>query len=142
MACAAFRPFASEEERWTFVSYALATMQHLFDEYCRVFFACWDADAKTIYQGIPGIQEYFRQQLLKDTIGFCASSNFFRCAGGHGNYPEYDDLTDKTAQRNAVILSILMDHKMILCREDYADVQEWIDDLLTLLKEFIAKFGH
>ena len=140
-ACAAFRPFDSEEERLTFISYTLASMQHLFEEYCKVFFACWDADAKPIYQGIPGMQEYVQKQLLQDVIGFCASSNFFRCAGGHGNYPEYDDLTDPIAQRNAVILSIIMDHRMILCRGDYANIQEWIDDLLNLLKEFVAKFG-
>ena len=140
--CGAFRPFPSETERWTFVSYALATMQHLFEEYCRVFFACWDTDAKTVYQNVPGLQEYVRKQLLQNMIGFCASSNLFRCAGGHGNYPEYDDLTDKTAQRNAVILSTMMDHRMILRREEYRNAQEWIDDLLELMKEFIAKFGH
>lgn len=137
--CAAFRPFDSEQERWTFVSYTLATMQHLFAEYCRVFFACWDEDAKPIYQGIEGMQEYIQKQLLKDMIGFCASSNIFRCAGGHGNYPEYDDLTDKEAQRNAVVLSILMDHRMIIHREEYTDIQEWIDELLTMLQEFMAK---
>ena len=137
--CAAFRPFDSEAERWTFVSYMLASMQHLFADYCRVFFECWDADAKPIYQGVEGMQEYIQKQLLKDMIGFCASSNLFRCAGGHGNYPEYDDLTDKEAQRNATVLSILMDHQMITHREKYADVQEWIDELLTMLKEFKAK---
>lgn len=140
-ACAAFRPFDSEKERWNFISYTLATMQHLFAEYCNVFFACWDADAKPVYQGVPGMQEYVRKQLLKNMIGFCASSNLFRCAGGHGNYPEYDDLTDQTAQRNAVILSILMDHRMILGRENYADIQEWIDDLLSMLKAFMQQVG-
>ena len=136
--CGAFRPFDSEKERLTFISYAAATMQHLFEEYCNVFFACWDEDAKPIYQGIPGMQEHVKKQLLKDVIGFCSSSNIFRCAGGHGNYPEYDDLTDPVAKRNATILSILMDHRMILHREKYADVQEWIDDLLSMLKEFQA----
>ena len=140
--CGAFRPFPSEEERWTFVSYALATMQHLFEEYCRVFFACWDADAKPIYQNVPGLQEHVKKQLLQNMIGYCSSSNLFRCAGGHGNYPEYDDLTDADAKRNATLISILMDHRMMLCREDYKDVQEWIDDLLNMLKEFIAQVGQ
>ena len=136
--CGAFRTFDSEAERMNFVSYMLASMQHLFDEYCRVFFACWDNDAKAVYQGVPGMQEYVRKQLLQNMIGFCATSNIFRCAGGHGNYPEYDDLTDKTAQRNAVILSMIMCHRMILCREDYNNTQEWIDDLLGMLKKFQA----
>ena len=140
--CGAFRPFPSQEERWTFVSYALATMQHLFEEYCRVFFACWDADAKPIYQNVPGLQEHVKKQLLQNMIGYCASSNLFRCAGGHGNYPEYDDLTDPVAKRNATLVSILMDHRMILKRETYNDVQEWIDEMLNILKEFIAKFSQ
>lgn len=135
-ACGAFRPFPSEQERWNFVSYTAATMQHLFDEYCRVFFACWDEDAKPVYQGVEGMQDYVRKQLLKDMIGFCSSSNLFRCAGGHGNYPEYDDLTDPTAKKNATILSILMDHRMMIRREEYETVEEWIDDLLSILKEF------
>lgn len=139
MTCAAFRPFPSEEERWKFISYTIATMQHLFADYCRVFFECWDADAKPIYQNVPGLQEHVKKQLLQNMVGYCSSSNLFRCAGGHGNYPEYDDLTDKDAKRNATLLSILMDHRMILCREDYNDVQDWIDDLLNILKEFIAK---
>ena len=136
--CGAFRPFDSEAERMNFVSYMLASMQHLFDEYCRVFFECWDNDAKAVYQNVPGMQEYVRKQLLQNMIGFCATSNIFRCAGGHGNYPEYDDLTDKTAQRNAVILSMIMCHRMILCREEYNNIQEWIDDLLGMLKKFQA----
>ena len=31
---------------------------------------------------------------------------------------------------------------MMLRREDYKDVQEWIDDLLNMLKEFIAQVGQ
>ena len=131
--------FDSEEERLTFVSFCLASMQHLFDEYCKVFFECWNEDAKPVYQGVEGMQDYIRRQLLKDTIGFCASSNIFRCAGGQNNYPEYDDLTDPIAKRNATILSILMDHHMIISRDQYSTAQEWMDDLLTMLKEFRAK---
>ena len=73
-------------------------------------------------------------------IGFCASSNIFRCAGNI-NYPEYDDLTDNQAKRNAVILSLLMDHHMILHRDEYKNVQEWIEDLLDMLKEFMVKIN-
>lgn len=138
-ACAAFRPFDSEEERLTFISYILASMQHLFADYCRIFFECWQEDAKAVYQGVEGMQEHIQKQLLKDMIGFCSSSNLFRCAGGHGNYPEYDDLTDAAAKRNATILSILMDHRMMLRREEYQNVEEWIEDLLSMLKEFRAK---
>ena len=110
-------------------------MQQIFSEYCRVFFECWNADAKPIYQGVPGMQEYVQKQLLQDMIGFCANSNIFRCAGNI-NYPEYDDLTDKKAKQNATVLSLQMDHHMLLSRAKYQNIQEWIEDLLNMMKTF------
>ena len=140
LVCGVFRPFDSETDRIAFVSYMLVSMQTLFSEYCRIFFDCWNSDAKPIYQGVAGLQEYIQKQLLADMVGFCANSNIFRCAGDV-NYPEYDDLTDKDAKRNAVVLSILMDHRMMLRREQYQNVQEWIEDLLAMLKEYIKQMN-
>lgn len=137
-ACGAFRHFHSPQEQIEFVSFILNTMREIFTEYCRVFFECWDQDAKPIYQGIPGLQEHVQKQLLQDMIGFCANSHMFRCAADI-KYPEYDDLGDKETIKNAKILSLVMDHCMILRREEYQNAQEWIDDLLSVLKAFMAK---
>ena len=131
-----FRSFESQQERLEFVSFILATMQELFTEYCNVFFACWNKDAKPIYQDVPGLQEYVQKQLLQDMIGFCANSLIFRCAADIG-YPEYDDLKDKEKIRNAKLLSLAMDHRMILRRAEYPNAEAWIDDMLTLVKEFL-----
>ena len=131
-----FRSFESQQERLEFVSFILATMQELFTEYCNVFFACWNKDAKPIYQDVPGLQEYVQKQLLQDMIGFCANSHIFRCAADIG-YPEYDDLKDKEKIRNAKLLSLAMDHRMILRRAEYPNAEAWIDDMLTLVKEFL-----
>ena len=135
-ACGVFRSFETRQERLEFVSFILATMQELFTEYCRVFFECWDKDAKPIYQDVPGLQEYVQKQLLQDMIGFCANSHIFRCAADIG-YPEYDDLKDKQAIRSAKLLSLAMDHRMILRRAEYPDAESWIDDMLALIKDFL-----
>ena len=87
---------------------------------------------------MPGLQEYVQKQLLLDMIGFCANSHIFRCAADI-RYPEYDDLKDQEAIRNAKLLSLMMDHHMILRRESYRDVQEWIDDLLIMMKTYLSK---
>lgn len=137
-ACGAFRHFDSPLEQIEFVSFILNTMKTVFTEYCRVFFECWDKDAKPIYQGIPGLQEHVRKQLLQDMIGFCANSHIFRCAADIA-YPEYDDLNDKEAIRNAKILSLMMDHRMILRREEYQTAQEWIEDLLDLMNVYLTE---
>ena len=135
-ACGVFRSFESKQKRLEFVSFILATMQELFTEYCRVFFECWNKDAKPIYQDVPGLQEYVQKQLLQDMIGFCANSHIFRCAADIG-YPEYDDLKDKEAIRSAKLLSLVMDHRMILQRAEYPDAESWIDDMLALIKDFL-----
>lgn len=44
--CGAFRPFETEAKRKEFMSYILASMQQIFDEYCNIFFDCWDKEAK------------------------------------------------------------------------------------------------
>jgi hypothetical protein len=69
-------------------------------------------------------------------IGFCANSHIFRCAADIG-YAEYDDLADKEAIRNAKLLSLIMDHRMILHRAEYPNAEAWIDDMLTLVKDFL-----
>lgn len=140
-ACGVFRPFNSRQKRLEFVGFILATMQLIFTEYCKIFFRCWDKDAKDIYQGVPGLQEHVKKQLLQDMIGFCANSHIFRCAADI-RYPEYDDLADKTAIRNAKLLSLAMDHRMILRRAEYADAQEWIDDMLSMVKNFLENCDH
>lgn len=136
-ACGAFRSFETPQKQIEFVSFILNTMQTIYTEYCRVFFDCWNKDAKPIYQDVPGLQEYVKKQLLQDMIGFCANSHIFRCAAAIG-YPEYDDLKDKDAIRNAKVLSLMMDHQMILHREEYPDVEAWIADLLAMIKVYMT----
>lgn len=139
-ACGVFRSYNSPEERIEFVSYILNTMQQIFTEYCDVFFRCWDQDAKPVYQGVPGLQDYVKKQLLQDMIGFCANSHIFRCAADI-RYPEYDDLGNEEAIRNAKLLSLLMDHKILLSREQYKTEQEWIADMMAIIKEFLNQMG-
>ncbi len=130
-ACAAFRPFETEEKRKEFQAYILTQMKVLFDAYVDCFFACWDKDAKEIYKGQKGLQEDLKKTLLQEMIGFCATSNFSRVSGEIG-YPEYDDIEDYVQKHNAVCLSMFLDYKTILNRRDYEDVDAFIDDLVEI----------
>lgn len=130
-ACAAFRPFETEEKRKEFQAYILTQMKVLFDVYVDCFFACWDKDAKEIYKGQKGLQEDLKKTLLQEMIGFCATSNFSRVSGEIG-YPEYDDIEDYVQKHNAVCLSMFLDYKTILNRKDYEDVDAFINDLVEI----------
>lgn len=132
-ACAAFRPFESEEKRSEFQAYILASIKELYNEYIRQFMACWDKDAKPIYQGQKGLQKDVAKTILEEMIGFAATSNFSRCSGEIG-YPEYDDLKTHVQRHNAVCLSMFLDYKTILNRKNYRHIDEYIEDLMDIEK--------
>lgn len=132
-ACAAFRPFPSEEKRKEFQAYILTQMKTLFEEYTRCFFQCWDQDAKEIYKGQTGLQRDIKKTLLEEMIGFCATSNFSRVSGEIG-YPEYDDIDNYVQKHNAVCLSMFLDYRTILNRKKYKNIDEYIDDLVEVEK--------
>lgn len=137
--CAAFRSYDTEQERQEFQAYILASMQQLFEDYCRNFFAHWKEDAKHIYQNVEGLMESVQANLLKDMIGFCATSNLFRCMSII-DYPEYDALDDPVKRRHAVVLSALMDQRMLLHREKYKNVEEFIDEMLGIEQLYRKKY--
>ena len=59
-----------------------------------------------------------------------------RCAANI-RYPEYDDLGNEEAVRKAKILSLQMDHHILLRRETYQNVQEWITDLMACIHAYL-----
>lgn len=129
--CASFRDYEIEENRREFQAYILASMQQLFEDYCRDFFSYWEKDAKKLYQNVKGLKETVRANLLKDMIGFCASTHIYRCTS-IVDYPEYDALEDPDKKLNAIILSVMMDRRMLLNRENYQSVEEFIDEMLQM----------
>lgn len=132
-ACAAFRPYETEKERNLFQVYILQMMKDMFEEYEKEFFECWKKDAKDIYQNVEGMEEDLKRTLLAEMIGFCATSNFSRCSGEIG-YPEYDAIENPVQKHNAVCLSMFLDYKTILGREEYRNVEEWIQDIREIEK--------
>lgn len=134
-ACAAFRPFESEQKRLEFQAYILTQMRTLFTEYVNCFFHCWEQDAKEIYKGQRGLQRDIEKTLLEEMIGFCATSNFSRVSGEIG-YPEYDDIENHVQKHNAVCLSMFLDYKTILSRKKYKNIDEYIDDLVDIEKTY------
>lgn len=132
-ACAAFRPYESEEHRREFQRYILLMIRDLYEEYIRQFMLCWDKDAKPIYRGQKDLQRVIAGNILEDMVGFAATSNFSRCSGSIG-YPEYDAIEDPVQRHNAVCLSMFLDYKTILSRSQYRDIDAYIEDLREIEK--------
>lgn len=135
---ACFRDFPSEEERKTFKVYLLTTIAHLYESYIERFCDNWDKHAKDIYQGVPGLQEAFKKNILFEMPGFASIVNWFRVAG-EITYPDFEMITDLDKKRDAMALSLLMDWQFMFNRYNYTSVQDMIDDILYVEKNYDPK---
>ncbi len=126
---AAFRPFATEEDRKDYQSYILRMIHDMYTVFCDEFTSCWDKDAKSIYKKIPGLQADFRHTTLAECIGFAASANLARSAG-EIPYPDFDSIENYVQKHNALCLTIILSKQLLLRREEYRDIDEVISDML------------
>ncbi len=126
--CADFRTFPTPSDRESFQNYILNTIADIYTKYCRRISEYWDRDAKEEYKGVPGLKEFFFSRLLSQTIGFCSTANLFRIAG-EIDFPEYSAIADRQQMKQAVVWSALMDRRMLINREHYGDIHEWLEDM-------------
>ena len=73
--------------------------------------------------------------MLGRTIGYCSNANLFRIAS-EIDFPEYSAIKDREAMRQAVTLSALMDRRMLLNRDNYKDIRDWLLDMRQLEKTY------
>ncbi|MCR4892078.1 MAG: phosphotransferase [Lachnospiraceae bacterium] len=126
--CAGFRTYEREEDRQIFRDYIMDTIAGIYVEYRKLVCQYWDRDAKEEYKGVEGLQEAFFKYLLSCTIGFCSTANLFRIAS-EIDFPEYSAIKDRSQMRQAVTLSAFMDRRMLLNRDNYQDIREWLEDM-------------
>jgi len=133
--CAGFRSYEDEKVREAFRDYIMDTIEGIYTEYCRLITLYWNRDAKEEYKGVKGLQEDFFKKLHGRTIGYCSNANLFRIAS-EIDFPEYSAIKDREAMRQAVTLSALMDRRMLLNRDNYEDIRDWLLDMRQLEKTY------
>ena len=137
--CAGYRPFENEAERNRFREYCLDTMAGIFDEYVRVFFECWDRDAKDRYRNVLGLKEQIAKQLLSDVVGFTATATINRCSGPF-TLSEYNETGSEKNRAQAVCTAMVFARTSILKRDTYKTAKIWASELAMideLFKTFI-----
>lgn len=130
-ACAAFRPFETEQARQEFKDYCISVIKETYEKFCDYFIQYWKEDAKKIYQNIPGLHEEFRKVTLREMIGFAASAQLGRICNIIP-YADYDEIEDFVQRHNAKCLSIIFNKQMLLKWESYESIDEFIADLYVI----------
>ncbi len=134
--CAAcFKNYPSEQDRKQCKAYLLSTIKMLFESYNETFTECWNKDAKKEYQGQDGFLKNILKEMIQDAAGYTAITNWCRTTSLDG-LPEYTTIEDKDASRLAMAMAVLLDHQMILVRDQF----ETVDDMLDMIIHFENTF--
>ena len=136
--CAGYRPVGSAEEKTAFRAYCLSAMAEVFDEYCRVFFECWEKDAKDRYRNVPGLKEQIKKQLLSDVIGFTATATINRCSGPF-TLSEYNETGSEKNRTRAICTAMVFARTSILKRDTYKSAKIWAGEL-AMVDELFKTF--
>lgn len=136
-----FRENGTKEERKAFKEYMKNTFREFYEEYFRIFFACWDEDAKDFYQNLPMLKEDIQRRYLKEMAGFCANTNLSRAAGAIG-FPEYDMLENDTKRIHSICLSVIADVQVLKHYHDYTSFDDFWRDIEETEKAYMAHFDE
>lgn len=131
-----FKPYESEQARKQCKAYLLSTIKILFDSYNRTFTDCWEKDAKKEYQGQDGFLKTILKEMLQDAAGYTAITNWCRTTDFYG-LPEYAAIEDDESRRMAMSMAVLMDHQMLLVRNQFETVDDLIDMIIHFEKTFL-----
>lgn len=131
-----FKPFDSQEDRKKHKAYLLSVIKTLFDSYNDTFCTCWNKHSKAEYKGQDGFLDGILREVLQDTVGYAAITNWCRTSGVHC-LPEYDSIENPESRKYAMAMAVLLDHEMILRREQMEKVDDLIDLIIHFEKTFI-----
>lgn len=137
--CAAcFKDFPSEQDRLEYKAYLLATIKSLYRNYFMTFTACWNEDCKARYKGKTEFRRAIFNEIMIESPGYASMVNWFRAASPI-NYPDFDVIHDVIDRRLATTLSLLIDWEIMFGRYHYQCVDDLIDAILYVEKEFNSR---
>ena len=135
--CAAcFKDYPSEQDRKQCKAYLLSTIKRLFESYNETFRSCWAQDAKAEYKGQEGFLDIILTDMLRDAVGYTAITNWCRTTSIFG-LPEFEIIEDEDKKRYAMAMAVLMDHEMILQRNQFDSIDDFIDMIIHFENTYI-----
>lgn len=120
----------SKEDVNGYRNYILKSIEEIWDEFVIKFDSLWDNESKDIITKVPGYKEYYKRNLLHETIGFCACE-IMRRVIGMAHVPDLDQIEDLKKRAQAQILALKIGQAILLNRNE----TDSIDGLVDLIKD-------
>ena len=134
--CAAcFKEYPSEAERKQCKVYLLYTIKMLLESYNHTFINCWNTDAKDEYKGQEGLQKIILTEMLQDSVGYTAITNWCRTTDTW-SLPEYRAIEDEDDRKFAMTMAVLLDHELLINRKNLEKTDDFIDMIIHFENTF------
>ncbi|MBQ9157665.1 MAG: phosphotransferase [Eubacterium sp.] len=121
-----FKEYPSEMERQQCKAYLLSTIKMLFESYNHTFIEAWNRDAKPEYRDQEGFRNQLLKEMLQNSVGYAAITNWCRTTD-IWSLPEYRAIENEDERRFAMTMAVLLDHELILHRNGFENVDDFID---------------
>ncbi|MFT9494488.1 S-methyl-5-thioribose kinase [Anaerosolibacter sp.] len=136
-----FKSNVDDGKREDYCIYLLQTIKEIYDYYVYFFNECWEKDGKEAYKQLKGYKESILETFLSEVIGFAACANMIRLISLVG-YPDFDVIENMIDRCNAQGLSIAIDQYMLLNRNKIGSMDEFIEIIVTIRKDYISNLNN
>lgn len=105
--------------------YLLNSIVEIWNEFYKEFDYLWENESKDIITKVPGYKEYYINNLLHETIGFC-SCEIMRRIIGMAHVPDLDEIADLKERAKAQILGLEIGQSILMERNNMNSIDEFI----------------
>lgn len=106
--------------------YLLDLMAEIWDEFCKEFEYLWKNESKDVITTVEGYEEYYLENLLHETIGFC-SCEVMRRIIGMAHVPDLDEIENVQDRAKAQIMGLDVAQKILLNRNDVNSFDKFVE---------------
>lgn len=114
----------SENEIAEYRKYLLSSIVDIWNEFYKEFDYLWENKSKDIITKVPGYKEYYINNLLHETIGFC-SCEIMRRIIGMAHVPDLDKIEDLKERAKAQILGLEIGQSILMNRDNLNSIDEF-----------------
>lgn len=111
-------------------NYLLELIEDIWNEFVSELSNLWDSSSKDTITSFKGFKEYYIQELLQETIGFCTCEVMRRIIG-MAHVPDLDEIQDLQMRAKAQILGLKIAKQLIINRNSCTSIK----DMTRLVKE-------
>ncbi|MHC6180158.1 S-methyl-5-thioribose kinase [Clostridium sp. JNZ X4-2] len=115
----------NKEDIEKYRNHIISSIKEIWREFLKEFNYLWENESKDIITKVEGYREYYIENLLHETIGFCACEVMRRIVG-MAHVPDMDIMEDLKERAKAQIMGLKIGQSILLKRDGIGSIDEFV----------------